>query len=448
MVALQHEQRAHLEQTAMRPILRPGEFFWAVVIALSIVVLMALVAYLQQLREGLAVTGLNQRVSWGFYISDMVFFIGISYGGAMTSAILRLTNAPWRAPLSRIAETMAVVAVLVGAVFPLIDMGRPERMGNLFLHGQVGSPVLWDVVAVTTYLVAGVIFLYLPLIPDIAVCRDRLGPAGGKMRARLYELLALGWQNTPEQKRALEWGTTVVAITIIPLAVAVHSVLAFLFGVTSRPGWDSTIFAPYFVLGAMFSGVATVILAVAGFRWAYHLEEYIGRKHFEYLSFIMLTLGVAYGYFMFSEYLTEGYKMHRGVGTMMELLMTGDLAPFFWLFGLGGLILPILLVALPFTRNVSGITVAALAVVLGMWLKRFLIVVPVLAEPLMPSEVVIYWPSRVEIAITAGAAAAIPLLMLLFFRVFPIISVYEIEEAAEAEPRKLESLAEDEGRLP
>jgi len=333
------------------------------------------------------------------------------------------------------------VAVLVGAVFPIIDMGRPERMGNLFLHGQVGSPVLWDVVAVTTYLIAGAIFLYLPLIPDIAVCRDRLGPAAGNLRKRLYELLALGWQNTAEQKRALEWGTTVVAITIIPLAVAVHSVLAFLFGVTSRPGWDSTIFAPYFVLGAMFSGVATVILAVAGFRWAYHLEDYIERKHFEYLALIMLTLGVAYGYFMFSEYLTEGYKMHEGVGTNMELLITGDLAPFFWLFGLGGLILPILLVALPFTRNISGITVAALAVVLGMWLKRFLIVVPVLAEPLMPSEVVIYWPSRVEIAITAGAAAAIPLLMLLFFRVFPIISVYEIEEMAEAEARKLEILA-------
>jgi molybdopterin-containing oxidoreductase family membrane subunit len=177
----------------------------------------------------------------------MVFFIGISYGGAMTSAILRLTNAPWRAPLSRIAETMAVMSVLVGSVFPLIDMGRPERMIYLFRYGQVGSPVLWDVVAVTTYLAAGAVFLYLPLIPDIAVCRDRLGPAAGDLRKFLYERLALGWQNTPEQKRLLAWGITVVAIIIIPLAVSVHSVLAFLFGVTSRPGWDSTIFAPYFV---------------------------------------------------------------------------------------------------------------------------------------------------------------------------------------------------------
>ncbi len=435
MVLQQHE-KIELEETAMRPITRPGEYYWVVVCALSLLVFAAAVAYLQQLKEGLGVTGLNQRVSWGFYIGDMVFFIGVSYGGAMTSAILRLTNAPWRAPLSRIAETMAVTSVLVGAVFPLIDMGRPERMIYLFRYGQVGSPVLWDVVAVNTYLIAGAIFLYLPLIPDIASCRDRLGPSTGKWRYLLYERLALGWQGTDRQKRVLAWGTTVVAIVIIPLAVSVHSVLAFLFGVTSRPGWDSTIFAPYFVLGAMFSGVATVIIAVAGFRWAYHLEEYITRKHFEYLGYIMMTLGAAYGYFMFSEYMTEGYKLHEGSREMMELLIVGRLAPFMWLFGIGGLFVPVLLVALPFTRNIFGITLAATAVLLAMWLKRFLIVVPGLAEPMMPTPMVIYWLRRVEIMITLGAIAAIPLLMMLFFRLFPIISIFEIEEVAEEDAER------------
>jgi len=434
MVALQQQEQDDLAEAAMRPILRPGQYFWVIAAALSLIVFAALVAYLQQLRSGLGVTGLSQRVSWGFYIGDMVFFIGISYGGAMTSAILRLTNAPWRAPLSRLAETMAVTSVLVGAVFPLIDMGRPERMIYLFRYGQVGSPVLWDVIAVTTYLVAGVIFLYLPLIPDIAECRDRLGPSAGKARELLYRWLSLGWQGTPAQKHILEWGTTVVAIVIIPLAVSVHSVLAFLFGVTSRPAWDSTILAPYFVLAAMFSGVATVILVTAAFRWAYHLEAYIEEKHFKYLAFLMMTLGAGYGYFMFAEYLTEGYKMHQGPGSILELLLVGRLALFMWLFGIGGLIVPILLVALPWTRNVRGISVAALAVVLAMWLKRFLIVVPGLAQPLMPSDVVVYYPSRVEVAITLGAAAAIPLLMMLFFRLFPIISIFEIEEiAAEAE---------------
>ncbi len=445
-MALALQERADLEEAAMRPIIRPGQFFWVVAAGLSTLVLLAVVAYLQQLKEGLGVTGLNQRVSWGFYIGDMVFFIGISYGGAMTSAILRLTNAPWRAPLSRIAETMAVASVMVGAVFPIIDMGRPERMIYLFRYGQVGSPVLWDVVAVNTYLIAGAIFLYLPLIPDIAACRDRLGPSAGKARELLYRYLALGWRGTPAQKHVLEWGTTVVAIVIIPLAVSVHSVLAFLFGVTSRPAWDSTILAPYFVLAAMFSGVATVILVTAAFRWAYHLEEYIEVKHFKYLAFIMMALGAGYGYFMFAEYLTEGYKMHAGPGAVLELLLVGRLAWAMWLFGIGGLIVPILIVALPWTRNITGITIASAAVIAAMWLKRFLIVVPGLAQPLMPSDVVIYVPSRVEIAITLGAAAAIPLLMMLFFRIFPIISIFEIEEIAEAQSGHHEEAAAEPAR--
>jgi Ni/Fe-hydrogenase subunit HybB-like protein len=434
MVALQQaQQKTDIREVALRPILRPGEFFWLAVAGLSVLILWGAVSYLYQLKNGLAVTGLSQQVSWGFYITDMVFFIGVSYGGAMTSAILRLTNAPWRAPLSRMAETMAVMALMVGGVFPIIDLGRPDRVIYLFRYGQVGSPVLWDVVAITTYMFAGIVFLYLPMIPDIAVCRDRLGPRASSLQRTLYTRLALGWQGMPGQRHLLEWGTTVVAIIIIPLAVSVHSVLAWLFGVTSRPGWDSSIFAPYFVVGAMFSGVATVILVVAAFRKAYHLEEYIEKKHFVYLSYILLALALGYAYFMFSEYLTEGYKMHKPGGALLELLLTGKLAPFFWLFSIGGLILPILLISIPNTRTIPGITLASLAVVLGMWLKRFLIVVPGLAEPQMPANVTIYWPSLVEIGITAAAAAAIPLLMMLFFRVFPIISIYEVEEAAEAE---------------
>jgi len=432
VISPDYAKRSDIREAALRPILRPGGLFWLVALVLGLLIFAGMVAYLQQLRYGLAVTGLSQRISWGFYISNMVFFIGISYGGAMTSAILRLTNAPWRAPLSRMAETMAVVALMVGGLFPIIDLGRPDRMYNLLLHGQVGSPVVWDVVAITTYMAAGLVFLYLPLIPDIAVCRDQLGPAAGGLRRALYQRLALGWQGTPKQRHVLERGITVVAIIIIPLAVSVHSVLAWLFGVTSRPGWDSTIFAPYFVLGAMFSGVATVILIVAVFRKAYHLEEYIRKEHFQYLAYILLALTLGYGYFMFSEYLTEGYKMHETEGPLLELLMTGRLAPFFWLFVVGGLVLPVVLIALPYTRNISGITVASLAVLLGMWLKRFLIVVPGLAEPLMPTELTIYWPSRVEVAITLAAAAAIPLMMMLFFRVFPILSIYEMEEFAEA----------------
>ena len=430
------------EDAALRPVVnKAGLIWWSIFLGLSAVIAVGLVAYGYQLREGLSVTGLSQRISWGFYISNLVFFIGISYGGAITSAILRLTNAPWRAPLVRLAEAMAVSALLVGAVFPIIDLGRPDHMYHLFIHGQVGSPVLWDVVAISTYLAASLLFIYLPLIPDIALCRDRLAKTSGALRRAMYRVLALGWHGSDEQKRVLNQGMTALAILIIPLAVSVHSVLAWLFGVTVRPGWNSTIFAPYFVIGAMYSGVATVILVLAAFRWAYKLEDYITLKHFRYLSYMMLVLALAYLYFMVSEYLTEGYKLHESTGALLELVLLGKLAPFFWLFVVGGILLPVLVVAVPMTRTIPLLALASLAVVLGMWLKRFLIVVPSLAESITPAtKLTIYTPTWVEISITVAAAAAIPWMLMLFFRFFPVISVFEMEEAAAAEVHRREEI--------
>lgn len=428
-----------LATAALRPIVSPGTFFWPLAVVLAMVVLGGAIAFLQQLQYGLGVTGLNQRVTWGFYITDMVFFIGVSYGGAVTSAILRLTNAPWRAPMARLAEAMALVTLLIGSLFPIIDLGRPDRMYNLILHGQVGSPVLWDVVAINTYMAATMIFLFLPLIPDIAFCRDRLGPAAGRLRRLLYDRLSLGWHGSKQQKHILERNMTVVAVVIIPLAVMVHSVLAWLFGMTVRPGWNSTIFAPYFVVGALFSGVACVILVVAAFRRAYNLNTYITEQHFKYLANILLALGIAYAYFLFAETLTEGYKMEgfgegEGAGALLEETMLGRYAPLFWGFVLGGLALPISLLSLPPTRTVTGIVTAASLVVAAMWLKRFLIVVPAMATPIMPVGWAAYWPSRVEIAITLAATAAVPLLLMFFFRLFPVISIYEMEEIQESEP--------------
>jgi molybdopterin-containing oxidoreductase family membrane subunit len=230
---------------------------------------------------------------------------------------------------------------------------------------------------------------------------------------------------------------TIVAVVIIPLAVSVHSVLALLFGVTLRPGWNSTIYAPYFVLGAMFSGVAAVILVLAAFRKAYDLEDYIGEKHFKYLANILLALGAGYGYFMFTELFTEGYKMegygsHEGAGALLDALMLGQYAPLFWTFVVGGLALPIALISLPPTRTIPWISLASVLIVAGMWLKRFLIVIPGLATPIVPVGWAPYEPSLIEVTVTVGAAAFVPLLLMLFFRVFPIISIYEMEEMEEA----------------
>jgi Ni/Fe-hydrogenase subunit HybB-like protein len=412
----------------MWPIGRGDRQFWIAVVVLSAMVVAGFYAYVYQLQRGLWVTGLNQKVSWGFYIINCVFFIGISYGGAMTSAILRLTNAKWRAPLTRLAEATAVAALLVGAVYPIIDLGRPDRALNLIFFAQVGSPIVWDLVAVSTYIAASFVFLYLPLIPDIAVCRDTLGPSAGRVRRTVYRILALGWKGERKQERSLARGIGIMAVLIIPLAVSVHSVLAWLFAVTARGGWHSTIFAPLFVLAAMLSGVAAVILVVAALRKVYGLGEFITAKHFRYLSYLLIALGVGYLYFMVSEYLTEAYVLEQSTTPVLDAIFQGVYAPAFWTFTAVGLVVPLVLAALPGRFAVARACTASALIIGGMWLKRFLIVVPGMAEPIMPWDWGRYAPTWVEVTITLGSAAAIPLLLILFFRFFPAMSVHEMEE--------------------
>jgi Ni/Fe-hydrogenase subunit HybB-like protein len=422
---MERTQHDRYVERAMWPIGKGDRKFWISVAVLGTMVAAGIYAWIYQIQRGLWVTGLNQKVSWGFYIINCVFFIGMSYGGAMTSAILRLTNAKWRAPLTRIAEATAVAALLVGAVYPIIDMGRPDRFLNILMYAQVGSPVVWDVVAISTYMLASLVFLYLPLIPDLAQTRDSLRMS---RLQRVYQVLALGWKGTPAQEHSLQRGIGIMAVLIIPLAVSVHSVLAWLFAVTARGGWHSTIFAPLFVLAAMLSGVAAVILVVAAFRKVYGLQEFITAKHFRYLTYLMIALGVGYLYFMVSEYLTEGYLLDEATAPLLESIFIGSYAPAFWGFTIIGLIFPLLLAALPGRYVIARACSASLLVIGGMWLKRFLIVVPGMAEPVMPWDWGRYAPSWVEITITLGSAAAIPLILIIFFRFFPVMSVHEMEE--------------------
>ncbi|MDE3111974.1 MAG: polysulfide reductase NrfD [Chloroflexota bacterium] len=418
-------------ERAVWPIGRGDRNFWIAVAVLGAVVAAGVYAWIYQVQRGLWVTGLNQKVSWGFYIINCVFFIGISYGGAMTSAILRLTNAKWRAPLTRIAEATAVAALLVGAVYPIVDLGRPDRFVNIIRYAQIGSPIVWDVTAITTYMIASFVFLYLPLIPDLAVAREALSLSHrreAKLLAPVYRFLSLGWRGRPAQERALARGVGIMAVLIIPLAVSVHSVLAWLFAVTVRAEWHSTIFAPLFVLGAMFSGVAAVIVVIAAFRKVYGLQRFIEAKHFRYLSYLLIALGAAYIYFMVSEYITDGYVFEESTTPVMEALFTGPFAIAFWAFSIGGLLLPIVIAALPGRFPIARAVGASGLVIAGMWLKRFLIVVPGMAEPIMPWDWGRYSPSWVEVTITLGSAAAIPLMLILFFRFFPVMSVHELDE--------------------
>ncbi len=401
---------------------------------LALVVAWGIFAWIWQLKHGLAVTGLNNHVSWGFYLTNFVFFIGISHAGTLVSAILRLTHAEWRRPITRLAEMITVVALVIGASMVVTDMGRPDRLQFVLVHAHLRSPILWDVLSISTYIAGSLLYLYLPLVPDLAILRD--AAVGGRIRRRLYSVLSLGWHAVPEQRRLLVRAIGIMAIVIVPVAVSVHTVVSWVFGMTLRSGWNSTIFGPYFVVGAIFSGIAGIIVVMAIFRRAYHLEEFITELHFKYLGTLLLVLGILYAYFTLSEYATVGFKMEVGSATLLSALLVGQYAPYFWFFTICGLITPIVLLSVPRTRTIKWIVTAAALVNMGMWLKRFVIVIPSMAVPLMPYEWGSYRPTWVEWSITAAAFAGFALLFVLFARVFPVISVWEVEEGWEVESAK------------
>ena len=418
---------AELHEAALRPALKAGRRFWALFIGLGLVAIVGAVAYgIQLAAGGLSVTGYNDQVFWASYEATLVAFIGFSYGGALVSAVLRLTNASWRGPITRIAEVSALATLLVGALFPIIHLGHPERIWLLFARPNFQSPIFWDMVAILTYMLATLILLVLPLIPDSAMLRDQ--PGLGRLRRRLYAVLSLGWAGTQSQRRALERAMTVVAILIVPMAVIVHTVLSYTFSLTSRPGWHSTIFGPYFVIGAVYSGVAVVILAAVAYRRAYALQRWIDDRTIRNLGYVMVVLGFAYGYATFSEITTEGFVGKQAEVELLYGLMLERYAPLFWAFIGLGLLAPVALIAFRRTRTPAGIGLAAGLVIAAMYLKRLLIVVPPLSRPVIAGDAGSYTPSVVEIAIVSGAAAGVVLIMLFLFRFVPVLAVDEMEQ--------------------
>jgi len=343
------------EDILFEPLRSNGIKFYALVMLLLAIIAWGAYAYFVQLRDGLVVTGLRNYVFWGIYMTNFVFFIGISHAGTLISAILRVTHAEWRRPITRMAEAITVFALVIGGPMIIIDMGHPERILNLLRYGRLQSPILWDLISITTYITGSLMYLYLPMIPDLAQCRDRLIDAPAWKRF-IYRTLSLGWRGDEEQKRKLERGVAIMAVLIIPIAVSVHTVVSWIFGMTLRPGWHSTIFGPYFVVGAIFSGIAAILIAMSIFRRVYHLETYLTEKHFRYLGMLLLVMDVIYIYFTLSEYLTMAYSNEVSDARVLEMLFVGDFAYVFWGMILGGFVLPALMLALP---NLTNATVRA-----------------------------------------------------------------------------------------
>jgi Ni/Fe-hydrogenase subunit HybB-like protein len=433
-----NEREANLLQTLKMS----GRGFHAWVMLLAAIVLWGLFAYVRQLRYGLAETGMRDQISWGLYISNFVFFIGISHAGTLISAILRVTDTDWRRPITRMAEGITVVALCIGGTMVLVDLGRPERALNLLWHPRIQSPIVWDVLSVSTYLAGCLVYFYLPLMPDLGILASH--PGIGPVRRRLYRLLSLGWTGSRSDWHWLEKAISVMAVAIIPLAISVHTVVSWIFAMTLRPGWDSSIFGPYFVVGAIYSGAAAVVLAMCILRRVLRLEAYLLPVHFRNLGLLLLSFSLLYLYFNINEYLTVGYKFQSAEKLLLDRLLYGDYAPYFWTVQVVGVALPMLLMMAVLGPKryrqftVPGLGLASFLAIVGAWAKRYLIVVPTLSSPFLPIQGVPekwahYSPSWVEWSITAAAFAAFLLLYTLLTRVFPVISIWETRPAEQLE---------------
>ncbi len=417
-----------LEEDLIRPITQTGRDFYITVAILLAVISVGVFAWIIQLRDGLGVTGLNRPIYWGFYITNFVFFIGISHAGTLISAILRLANAEWRRAITRSAEVITVLVLFWGVGNIVNDLGRPERLLETIFHGKFQSPLLWDVVSISAYLICSSVYLYLPLIPDIALLRDKFK---GTKRGKFYRILAIGWKGTAKQWKILQRMISLMAILIIPIAVSVHTVVSYVFAMTIQPMWHSTIFGPYFVTGAIFSGIAALLIAMVIIRKSCHLQAYLKPVHFNNLGLLLLVMSILWFYFTFTENLTSFYGAEPSHLAVFYAKLTGPYAPYFWSMVFLCFILPMAILSNRKTRTIPGIFIVSCGVIVGMWLERYTIVLPTLINPRLPIERGVYTPSWVELAITAACFAAFILLYILFVKMFPIVSIWEIKEGKE-----------------
>ena len=414
----------------IRPVMNTTVWFWAIVLATGTVVACGAGAWAYQLWYGIGVSGKRWPGFWALYLTNFVFWIGISHAGTLISAILRLVNAGWRRPVTRVAEVITVFALMIGALFPIIHLGRPWLAFWLFPYPSAReiwpnfrSPLAWDFFAINTYLTGSLLFLLLPMIPDFALVRDK---ATG-WRRKFYGALSFGWRGTTKQWNRLESAMQIMAIAILPVAVSVHTIVSFDFSMANVPMWHSTIFGPYFVAGAIFSGIAALIIAMAALRKALHLEKYLLPLHFENLGKLLLLMSILWGYFVFNERLTVWYGNEHHEMAVFWATQRGEYAPFYWTMVFGNFVLPLLILSNPYTRTITGCVIASFGVVVGMWLERFLIVVPSLAHKALPYSWGTYTPTPVELYIMAATFAAMILLYTLFAKFVPIIAIWEMK---------------------
>lgn len=399
---------------------------------LGLVLVLFAYAYFIQLRDGLGVTAMRDYVSWGLYISNFVFFVATSLVGMLISAVLGLLNQKWVKPITRVSEIIALGFVMIAGLVIVTDMGRPDRFFNVFLHGRLQSPIIWDITVITTYISISILLFLLPLIPDLAFIKKKMKDMP-VWQYHLYNILSLGWIGTPEQYKILHKSIRMLSIIIIPVALAIHTVTSWLFASTLRIGWDTTIFGPYFVVGAFVTGAAAVIIVMFILRSTFKLQDYFTDHHFDMMGKLLVLVSLLYAYFNLNEFLVPAYKMKTGEAVHLHTLFQGAYAGLFWIVQIIGMGLPIILMLFKEWRKPGNLTFIAVIVFIGAFLKRYIIVIPTLLHPYLPIQNVPekfheYFPTWIEMSITAGAFAMALLIITILLKVFPVIPMWELAE--------------------
>ncbi len=427
---------AQINRDLLRSTTENPLWYWLLVGALATAVLVAFAAVAYMFNRGLGVTGLNRPVMWGFFITNFVFWIGISHAGVMLSAILRLVQAEWRRPATRAAEVLTVFSLMTAMTMPLIHAGRPWRvMYWVFpfdwargIYPNVRSALVWDPSAVFTYLTSSILFVYIALVPDIAVARDRTTG----WRHVLYTVLALGWRGSVRQWKLQLIAGILLSAIILPIFVSVHSIVSWDFAAAvSVEGWHSTVFAPYFVIGAVHSGVSAVVTVMIILRSMFRWQDYIRLEHLDALAKLLIVVATTWFFFFILEFFFGLYSLEGPEIALREMqVFEMPWAALFITFLLAAYFIPVpMWLFRTVRRSIPLMIFTTVLVNVGMWLERFIIIVPGLARK---QGLTFTWggytPSPVEIIIVFATFCMVAMLVLLFAKIFPLIPIGDAKE--------------------
>lgn len=399
---------------------------------LILIILAGFYALYIQISKGHEATGMRNNVVWGVYIVNFIFFVTISYSGAFISGVLHFYDTPWKNSLSRILEIITVLSLIIGPVFILLCIGRLDRLHYLFVYPRIQSPITWDIIAIMTDLIGCFVYLYITFIPDLAILRDysKVNDTMPEWRKKIYKVLSIGYQDTEEQRKLLEKTKRIMSTMIIALAIVAYTVLAWIFSLTLQPGWNSTIFAPYFIIAGLYSGVGLIIICMYIVRKYYKLENYINKNHFIGAGVLLIILGVLFGYFTFSQYFPMWFSSKINDIDLLNKLFS----LYFWQFvgaNYIGVLVPILIILFKKLRTINFITFGGVVAVLALWLNRYFIVVPTLETPYIPIQdtrqaYLFYYATWVEWALTLAGFATFCLLFTLILKLVPVVHISDI----------------------